>query len=126
MFVEQLRRAVEASPRIELARVAQLLWRTYGAGQITEAEATALSEAIELRRALPAIQRPVKRRLGSRPRTKSGNSLTVATGAGWSSLNPDFRATSSGASSGTRFTATSAPASRAPSAAAFAICSMWP
>src|SRR4051812_22604484 len=69
MFVEQLRRAIEASPRVELARVAQLLWRAYGAGQITEAEATALSEAIELRRALPAPQRPVQRRLGSRPRT---------------------------------------------------------
>src|SRR4051812_17928929 len=68
MFAEQLRRAAEASPRIELARVAQLLWRAYGAGHITEAEATALSETIELRRALPAAQKPV-RRLGSRPRS---------------------------------------------------------
>src|SRR3954468_1102121 len=69
MFVEQLRCAVEASPRVELARVAQLLWRAYGGGQITEAEASALSEAIELRRALPAAQKPVQRRLGSRPRS---------------------------------------------------------
>src|SRR3954463_4962306 len=70
MFAEQLRRAAEASPRIELARVAQLLWRAYGAGHITEAEASALSEAIELRRALPAAQKPVqRRRLGSRPRS---------------------------------------------------------
>src|SRR4051794_4945531 len=69
MFVEQLRRAVEASPRVELTRVAQLLWRAYGAGHITEAEAAALSEAIEARRALPAPQKPVQRRLGSRPRS---------------------------------------------------------
>src|SRR3954452_21038932 len=69
MFVEQLRRAVEASPRVELARVAQLLWRAYGAGHITEAEATALSEAIEARRALPAAPKPAQRRFGSRPRS---------------------------------------------------------
>src|SRR4051795_99811 len=69
MFHDQLRRAVEASPRVELARVAQLLWRAYGAGHITEAEASALSEAIEARRALPAPQKPARRRLGSRPRS---------------------------------------------------------
>jgi hypothetical protein len=54
MFVEQLRRAVEASPRVELARVAQLLWKAYAVGHITEADASALSEAIELKKALPA------------------------------------------------------------------------
>jgi hypothetical protein len=69
MFVEQLRRAVEASPRVELAKVAGLLWRAYAAGQVTEAEASALSEAIEARRALPAAQKPIQRRLGSRPRS---------------------------------------------------------
>src|SRR3954452_12132526 len=69
MFVEQLRRAVEASPRVELAKVASLLWRAYAAGQVSEAEAQALSEAIEARRSLPAPQKPVQPRLGSRPRT---------------------------------------------------------
>src|SRR5215213_4346923 len=69
MFVEQLRRAVEASPCVELARVAQLLWKAYAAGQVTEAEASELSEAIELKRALPASQKRVQRRFGSRPRS---------------------------------------------------------
>src|SRR6185503_12089211 len=69
MFAEQLRRAAEASPRVELARVAQLLWKAYAAGQVSEAEASALSEAIEARRALPAAQKPLQRRLGSRPRS---------------------------------------------------------
>src|SRR5829696_879458 len=69
MFVEQLRRAVEASPRAELPAVSALLWKAYGAGQVTEAEASALSEAIELKRALPAPQKPAQRRLGSRPRS---------------------------------------------------------
>src|SRR3954469_25883316 len=69
MFCDQLRTAITASPRVELARVAQLLWRAYEAGQITEDEASALSEAIEAKRAIPAPQKPAQQRLGSRPRT---------------------------------------------------------
>ena len=70
MFVEQLRRAVETSPRAELPTLSSLLWKAYAAGQVTEAEASALSEAIELKRALPPAQKPVQRRLiGSRPRS---------------------------------------------------------
>src|SRR4051812_50007972 len=69
MFAEQLRRAVEAAPRAELPTVSGLLWRAYAAGQVSEAEASALSEAIELKRAIPAISRPAQRRLGSRPRS---------------------------------------------------------
>jgi hypothetical protein len=69
VFAEQLRRAVEASPRVELAKVAGLLWRAYAAGQVTEDQASELSELIEARRALPAAQKPMQRRLGSRPRS---------------------------------------------------------
>src|SRR5215207_2318891 len=69
MFVDELRRAVEASPRAELPAVSGLLWRAYAAGQVSEAEAQALSEAIELKRAIPAPQKPAQRRVGSRPRS---------------------------------------------------------
>src|SRR3954469_11003924 len=70
MFVDELRRAVEASPRVELPAVSALLWKAYAAGQVTEVEASALSEAIELKRALPPAPKPAQRRLiGSRPRT---------------------------------------------------------
>src|SRR4051795_2138200 len=69
LFVEQLRRTVEVSPRVELAKVASLLWRAYAAGQVSEDQASALSELIEARRALPAPQKPLQRRLGSRPRS---------------------------------------------------------
>src|SRR5215213_6735719 len=69
MFAEQLRRAVEASPRVELAKVSGLLWRAYAAGQVTEEQASELSDRLEARRALPALQKPVQRRLGSRPRS---------------------------------------------------------
>src|SRR3954471_14425810 len=69
MFIEQLRQAVEVSPRVELARVAQLLWRAYAAGQVSEDQASELSDLIEARRALPAAPKPIQRRLGSRPRS---------------------------------------------------------
>src|SRR5829696_2780962 len=68
MFVDELRRAVEASPRVELATVSALLWRAYAAGQVTEAQASELSEKIEARKALPAAPKSIQRRLGSRPR----------------------------------------------------------
>src|SRR4051812_29004768 len=69
MFAEQLRQAVEASPRVELPKVSALLWKAYAAGQVSEAEAQALSDLIEARRALPAAPKPAQRRLGSRPRS---------------------------------------------------------
>src|SRR3954467_4935242 len=69
MFAEHLRRAVEASPRAELPAVSGLLWKAYAAGQVTEAEASELSGLIESRRAIPVAQKPIQRRLGSRPRS---------------------------------------------------------
>src|SRR5215212_9986387 len=69
MFAEQLRQAMEVAPRAELARVSGLLWRAYAAGQVTEAEASELSDRLEARRAIPAPQRPAQRRVGSRPRS---------------------------------------------------------
>ena len=73
MFVEQLRRAVEASPRCELTKVSALLWKAYAAGQVSEAEASDLSEVIELRKAIPATPKPVQRRSGSRPKDTRRN-----------------------------------------------------
>src|SRR5215211_2287245 len=69
MFVEQLRRAVEASPRVELAKVAGLLWRAYAAGHVTEAQASELSDLIEAKRAIPVPPPRPRLRVGSRPRT---------------------------------------------------------
>src|SRR5215210_4756151 len=69
MFANQLRHAVEASPRCELPRVSAALWKAYAAGQIGEGEAQALSDLIEAKKALPAPQKPAQRRVGSRPRS---------------------------------------------------------
>ncbi|MGE8131710.1 helix-turn-helix domain-containing protein [Methylobacterium sp. NPDC080182] len=47
MFADEIRRAIEAADRITLPSVTALLWRAYGEGKVTEAEAEALSVLIE-------------------------------------------------------------------------------
>ncbi len=69
MFSAQLRQAVEASPRSGLAHVSSLLWRAHAAGSIGGDDAQALAEMIEVRKALPPTEKPVQRRVGSRPRS---------------------------------------------------------
>lgn len=69
MFAEEIRRAIEAAPRVTLSAVTALLWRAFGAGQITETEAEALSNLIEARKLVPAAPGAAQRRVGSRPRT---------------------------------------------------------
>jgi hypothetical protein len=69
MFADEIRRAVEAAPQGALPEVAALLWRAFGAGQVSEAEAEALSALIEARKAVPAAPGPPRRPTGSRPRS---------------------------------------------------------
>ena len=69
MFADELRRAIEAAPRITLPAVAALMWKAFGEGQVSEAEAEALSELIEARTLVPAPAVKVRVRVGSRPRT---------------------------------------------------------
>lgn len=66
MFCDELRRAVEAAPRMKLPDVAALMWRACSDGHITEAEAEELSGLIDIRRIAPEAPR---RAVGSRPRT---------------------------------------------------------
>src|SRR4051812_2805071 len=68
MFADQLRRAVEASPRAELPKVSALLWKAYAAGQVSEAQASELSEMIETRRAISVPPPRPRIRVGSRPK----------------------------------------------------------
>ena len=49
MFADELKRAIEASDRITLPQVTAALWRAFGDGKVTEAEAEALSGLIEAR-----------------------------------------------------------------------------
>jgi len=69
MFADQLRRAIEAAPRVKLADLSTGLWKTWGAGGVSDDEAQDLAQLIEARKALPPTQKPVQRRVGSRPRS---------------------------------------------------------
>lgn len=57
MFANEIRRAIEAASRITLPQVTVLLWRAYGEGRLTDAEAEALSGLIEARTDAPAARR---------------------------------------------------------------------
>lgn len=91
MFADEIRRAIEAATRLTLPQVTALLWRAYGEGRVTEAEAEVLSGLIEARTEAPAARRgslaapaasnsgdsqpapdaaaSTRRTVGSRPRT---------------------------------------------------------
>lgn len=69
MFADEIRRAAEAAARVELPVISAVLWKAFGAGQVTEAEAEALSALIEARKAVPVVAKAPLRRVGSRPRT---------------------------------------------------------
>ncbi|WP_298961894.1 transcriptional regulator [uncultured Methylobacterium sp.] len=69
MLHDEIRRAAETAPRGRLPEVAALLWRAYGAGSLSEAEAGELSALIEARKAGPSEPKPALARRGSRPRT---------------------------------------------------------
>src|SRR3954447_20521821 len=70
MFVDELRRAVEASPRAQLPVLSGHLWKAYAAGYVSESDAADLSALIEARKAAGSAPRVSPRRLvGSRPRT---------------------------------------------------------
>lgn len=72
MFADEIRAAVMAAPRVKLPDVAAVLWRAYGAGHVSEAEAEELSALIEDRKVVPAVPvaaAALRKAVGSRPRS---------------------------------------------------------
>lgn len=69
MVVDDIRRAIEAAPRMALAKMGEALWKTWGQGLLGDDEAQALADLIETRRALPAPAKAAQRRTGARPRS---------------------------------------------------------
>lgn len=67
MFADELRRAIQSSPRNGLPEIARALWGALAGGQISEAQAETLSAEIDARRVSPPA--PPARRVGSRPKS---------------------------------------------------------
>src|SRR4051794_6840408 len=73
MLAWELRQAVEAAPRERLPELSAALWKAFAAGVVTEADAEALSLAIEARKATGAAEKPaggVQRGRGTFPARK--------------------------------------------------------
>jgi len=60
-YADEIRRQVEAAPRAALPAVTAALWKAFGEGNITEAEAEALSELIDARRSTDTGQKSGQR-----------------------------------------------------------------
>ncbi len=69
MFADEIRRAVMAAPRMKLPEIRSAMYKAFTAGQITETEAEDLDALINTKAAMPATERPIQRRVGSRPRS---------------------------------------------------------
>ncbi|TXM92855.1 helix-turn-helix domain-containing protein [Methylobacterium sp. WL116] len=69
MFYEEIRRQAEAAPRAALPAVASALWKAFGEGHLSEAEAEALSGLIEARSISASPVAKPRRAVGTRPRT---------------------------------------------------------
>lgn len=84
MFVEEVRRAVMATPRGRLADLSAAVWKGFAAGAVSETDAQALAEAIEARKAIPPAPAAPRRRTGSRPRSpESTERRRRWTSSGW-------------------------------------------
>lgn len=71
MFADEIRRTVMAAPRVKLPEIRSAMYKAFAAGQINETEAEALDTLINARAAIPAPEKPVQRRVGSRPRSSA-------------------------------------------------------
>lgn len=69
MVADEFRRAIEAAPRMDLDKIAALMWRACADDRITEAEVTDLSNLIDLRRIVPQAAKTLRQPRGSRPHT---------------------------------------------------------
>src|SRR4051794_6413043 len=69
MFANQLRAAITAAPRVELGRLSETLWKAWGQGLLSDADAQSIADMIEARRALSVLPPRPRLRVGSRPRS---------------------------------------------------------
>ena len=71
MFVEEIRRAVQACQQVRLPELSAAVWKGFAAGAIPEDEAQHLAELIEARKAVSTAPAAPRRAVGSRPRSSA-------------------------------------------------------
>ena len=90
--MEEIRRAVQATPRHRLADLSATLWKGFAGGTVSETDAQALAEEIEARKAESKVEiSTLPRRVGSRPRS-SGSMARRRSWAAGSWMPPSMAA----------------------------------
>ena len=69
MFAEQIRRALQGTPRERLAELSAAVWKGFACGAVSEEDAQWLAEEIAARKIVPPKPAEPRRRVGSRPRS---------------------------------------------------------
>ncbi len=69
MFAEQIRAALQGTPRQRLAELSAAVWKGFACGALGETEAQQLAEEIAARKVIPPKPAEPRRRVGSRPRS---------------------------------------------------------
>ncbi len=69
MFADDIRRAMQVTPRGRLAELAAAVWKGFACGALGETEAQQLAEEIAARKVIPPKPAEPRRRVGSRPRS---------------------------------------------------------
>ena len=69
MFADDIRRALQGTPRGRLAELAAAVWKGFACGAVSEGDAQQLAEEIAARKIVPPKPAEPRRRVGSRPRS---------------------------------------------------------
>ena len=69
MFADDIRRALQGTPRERLAELAAAVWKGFACGAVSEGDAQQLAEEIAARKIVPPKPAEPRQRVGSRPRS---------------------------------------------------------
>ena len=84
MFADDIRRALQGTPRGRLADLSAAVWKGYACGALAEGEAQQLAEEIAARKIVPPKPAVPRKPVGSRPRSPAHMERRRRwTGSGW-------------------------------------------
>ena len=84
MFAEQIRAALQGTPRGRLTELAAAVWKGFACGAIGETDAQQLADEIHARKAIPPTPAAPRKPVGSRPRSPAHMERRRRwTGSGW-------------------------------------------
>ncbi len=84
MFADDIRRALQGTPRDRLAELSAAVWKGFACGAVSEQDAQQLAEEIAARKIIPPKPAAPRKPVGSRPRSPAHMERRRRwTGSGW-------------------------------------------